>query len=208
MNECRRLISGASHDVRPLPGGGCRVPPRRAGNFHLLAQMKVTKAKCLNTDLGRRLFGKSSRLGGTERIAPFPRGLARRGAASHFLRLEVAPFENENFVLSGPTEQIIRAVPSCRRRLPVYDVATRRRVGEETVRCATLRQRPLQFSAKHSNQIRVQALCFGDFHLGQQMKVTRPPGRDPAPHTRNRPPERNPAQPRRGKDGCHERPRS
>ncbi len=25
-----------------------------------------------------------------------------------------------------------------------------------------------------------QALCFGDFHLGQQMKVTRPPGRDPA----------------------------
>ena len=29
-----------------------RVPPRRAGNFHLLAQMKVTKAKGLNTDLG------------------------------------------------------------------------------------------------------------------------------------------------------------
>jgi hypothetical protein len=27
----------------------------------------------------------------------------------------------------------------------------------------------------------IQALCFGDFHLGQQMKVTRPPGRDPAP---------------------------
>jgi hypothetical protein len=25
-----------------------------------------------------------------------------------------------------------------------------------------------------------QALCFGYFHLGQQMKVTRPPGRDPA----------------------------
>jgi hypothetical protein len=23
-------------------------------------------------------------------------------------------------------------------------------------------------------------LCFGDFHLGPQMKVTRPPGRDPA----------------------------
>ncbi|HUG24899.1 hypothetical protein, partial [Piscinibacter sp.] len=28
-----------------------------------------------------------------------------------------------------------------------------------------------------------QALCFGDFHLGQQMKVTRPPGRDPACNT-------------------------
>ena len=35
--------------------GGCRVPPRRAGNFHLLAQMKVTKAKGLNTDLGGML---------------------------------------------------------------------------------------------------------------------------------------------------------
>jgi hypothetical protein len=28
-----------------------RVPARRPGNFHLLAQMKVTKAKCLNTHL-------------------------------------------------------------------------------------------------------------------------------------------------------------
>ena len=27
---------------------------------------------------------------------------------------------------------------------------------------------------------RVQALCFGDFHLGQQMKVTGQPGPDPA----------------------------
>ena len=27
----------------------------------------------------------------------------------------------------------------------------------------------------------IQPLCFGDFHLGLQMKVTRPPGRDPAP---------------------------
>jgi hypothetical protein len=27
----------------------------------------------------------------------------------------------------------------------------------------------------------VQALFFGDFLLGQQKKVTRPPGRDPAP---------------------------
>ena len=26
----------------------------------------------------------------------------------------------------------------------------------------------------------IEPLCFGDFHLGPQMKVTRPPGRDPA----------------------------
>ena len=28
----------------------CRVPPRRAGNFLLLAQKKVTKEECLNTN--------------------------------------------------------------------------------------------------------------------------------------------------------------
>jgi hypothetical protein len=33
-----------------------------------------------------------------------------------------------------------------------------------------------------SGQMCVEALCFGDFHLCQQMKVTRPPGRDPATH--------------------------
>ena len=31
-----------------------------------------------------------------------------------------------------------------------------------------------------SGQMCVEALCFGDFYLCQQMKVTRPPGRDPA----------------------------
>jgi hypothetical protein len=55
--------------------------------------MKVTKAKCLNTDLAKHLFGKSSRLGVTERFAPFPRGLARRVAASYFWRLEFASID-------------------------------------------------------------------------------------------------------------------
>ena len=44
-----------------------------------------------------------------------------------------------------------------------------------------------------SGQMCIQALCFGDFHLCQQMKVTRPPGRDPATHMEKRPPGRNPA---------------
>ena len=43
-----------------------------------------------------------------------------------------------------------------------------------------------------SGQMCVEALCFGDFHLCQQMKVTRPPGRDPATDNVNRPPEGNP----------------
>ena len=34
---------------RPLFSAPRRVPPRRAGNFHLSGQMKVTKAKALNT---------------------------------------------------------------------------------------------------------------------------------------------------------------
>ena len=29
-------------------------------------------------------------------------------------------------------------------------------------------------------QMGIEVVCFGDFHLDQQMKVTRPPGRDPA----------------------------
>ena len=44
-----------------------------------------------------------------------------------------------------------------------------------------------------SGQVCIQALCFGDFHLCQQMEVTRPPGRDPATDMENRPPRRNPA---------------
>jgi len=129
--------------------------------------MKVTKAKCLNTDLARHLFGKSSRLGATERFTPFPHGFARRFAASYFLGLELAWLTEENFGSSGPAERIVRSTPKNQQRLTAYEVATRRRVGEEMVRCVTVRQRPLQLLAKHSVQIRVQALCFGDFHLGQ-----------------------------------------
>src|SRR4029434_4764567 len=40
----------------------------------------------------------------------------------------------------------------------------------------------------------VQALCFGDFHLGQQMKVTRPPGRDPAAWGYSKATQRHPNQ--------------
>jgi hypothetical protein len=66
--------------------------------------MKVTKAKCLNTDLGKHLTGKSSRLGVTKRFAPFPRGLARRVAASYFVGLEFTSFDREYFGSSGPGE--------------------------------------------------------------------------------------------------------
>ena len=66
-----------------------RVPARRPGDFHLLAQMKVTKAKCLNTDLAGHLLSKSPRFSETELFGRFPLGLAPRAAAL-FWRLELA----------------------------------------------------------------------------------------------------------------------
>ena len=115
----------------------CRVPPRRAGNFHLLAQMKVTKAKCLNTDLAKHLTGKSSRFFITARLRPFPRGLARRAAASYFWRLEFAPLKGKHSRSSGPAAQSVGTNTTAQRRLPAYEVAKRRRVREVTVRCTS-----------------------------------------------------------------------
>jgi len=44
----------------------CRVPPRRAGNFLLVAQKKVTKEEGLNTIWPNIEVAKSSPLGGVE----------------------------------------------------------------------------------------------------------------------------------------------
>jgi hypothetical protein len=43
--------------------------------------MKVTKAKCLNTDLARHLLSKSPRFSEAAQFEPFPLGLAPRAAA-------------------------------------------------------------------------------------------------------------------------------
>ena len=52
-----------------------------------------------------------------------------------------------------------------------------------------LRSRPESraLTPQMSGQIGIQALCYGDFHLCQQMKVTRLPGRDPATPWRAKP---------------------
>ncbi len=104
----------------------CRVPARRAGNFHLLVQMKVTKANDLNTHLCR-----------PHRMSV---GLRMPGAC-----------------VARPGRACCRVgAPRC-------------------IQVACTGWRP-----RRTDQIGVQPLCFGDFHLGPQMKVTRPPGRDPA----------------------------
>jgi len=65
--------------------------------------MKVTKAKCLNTDLARHLLGKSPRFRTTAQFGPFPLGLAPRAAAL-FWRLEFAAVHAERFRSRAPSK--------------------------------------------------------------------------------------------------------
>jgi hypothetical protein len=181
---------------RAVDSERCRVPARRPGNFHLLAQMKVTKAKGLNTDLGGML---GCELG---------RSLWNRGASDRYL---VDPssrcdFIDQKALLPLPGHSSDRRGGVARSRVPAVDRSRfepqeirRRSAASKSARkrCEPLGEtKPRALSKEVSGQIGIQALCFGDFHLCRQMKVTRPPGRDPAPHMRNRPPGRNPATPR------------
>jgi len=186
-----------------------RVPARRPGNFHLLAQMKVTKAKCLNTHLAKHLLSKSSRFTTTERTEMFPLGvgsplrgfvilaaricLARRRGLLVRGRLNAAPLD-----AAAPSPRTAPQARGTRARLRLKlsqhitgdfrpmksrsDEASRRKRPDD--RGAPKRASGLQPYALHKCVF--QALCFGDFHLGQQMKVTRPPGRDPATDRVNR----------------------
>ena len=166
------------------------VPARRPGNFHLLAQMKVTKAKCLNTHLAKQLLGKSSRFTGTERAEAFPLGVARRFAALYSWWLEIAAVDSEqsrpSAIRSSAFKRTARPPRSLSNRwmderLPASEVAKRRRVREETGRWPRFRKGRSSLQPSTSHECVFQALCFGDFHLGSQMKVTRPPRRNPAP---------------------------
>jgi hypothetical protein len=138
----------------------CRVPARRPGNFHLGGQMKVTKAKALNATP----FMRSARFG-----APAQRATGRGCGPSIFLRTRRRGPRRVSPALirwsKGRSEARLRRV-RCR-----FDVRRRRQVA----RWAGLARRE-----ERAEWFCLQALCFGDFHLSQQMKVTHPPGRDPA----------------------------
>ena len=184
---------------RSLPAGVVasarlrRVPARRPGNFHLLAQMKVTKAKGLNTDLDGMLGQK------------LKRSLAYRDTTDHFLAdpssrcdfigrkalLVLWRTSNDPFGRAARSEVLLRQP----RKFEPQEIR-RREAASKSVRkrCEPLGgTKPGALTKQMSGQIGIQALCFGDFHLCQQMKVTRPPGRDPAPLTVNRPPARSAA---------------
>jgi hypothetical protein len=138
----------------------CRVPARRPGNFHLRGQMKVTKAKALNaTPLMR-----SASVG-----TPAQRATWIRRGTSNPLRTRRRGTRNASPALIRSTQgrceartRRVRCRFDWRRYLQVA-----RRAG-----CAKREERAEWFC--------IEGLCFGDFHLAPQMKVTRPPGRDPA----------------------------
>ena len=138
----------------------CRVPPRRAGNFHLRGQMKVTKAQALNAPPLMR----SSRFGaapGGPLEAPLRPGLPARSQA--------------------------RASPGLARAIQTLDARPKREARPTQRAWWHESQQGIQWPAgrgfaacRTSEWFCIEPLCFGDFHLGPQMKVTRPPGRDPA----------------------------
>ena len=157
---CTRSACRGAESCLLLSALLCRVPARRPGNFHLRGQMKVTKAKALNATP----FMRSARCGTPAQRATWrpcdtsnPPRTRRRGPR------KASPAQIR--WIPGQSAARPRRV-SCRfdlrRWLQVARRAGRARRGERAERCC------------------IQPLCFGDFHLGPQMKATRLPGRDPA----------------------------
>ena len=150
-----------------------RVPARRPGNFHLRPQMKVTKAKGLNATPLSSFCTRRTR---AQRATWKPRRLsypcfARRVLASHW------PWVQRN---TGTTQPRIKVALGQRgrgiaRSAPPSALSPGAAAGPPS---GPLGAVPTWAERKY--RFCVQGLCFGDFHLALQMKVTRPPGRDPA----------------------------
>ncbi len=138
----------------------CRVPPRQAGHFHLQAQMKVTKAKGLNTTptWPSRSGHPAQRAASPERRTPNQPPARRCGSLR--IAVEIRRAANRS--------------PRAARSAPAL-------LGGLRCRCATrVQSHPPGRVSGAGRPSGFRALCFGYFHLGLQMKVTRQPGRDPA----------------------------
>ena len=138
----------------------CRVPPRRPGNFHLRPQMKVTKAKGLNATPYGSLFalrtpGPAGHLDAPKQLAATAHSTGPRFA----LALGPADQRGRGFARPAPPGAL---QVGCAALFPSGPL------GRGSAACRT------------HERCCVKGLCFGDFHLAPQMKVTRPPGRDPA----------------------------
>ena len=208
---------------RPVSHVRCRVPPRRAGNFHLLAQMKVTKAKGLNTHLcrgrgcilsrlvmrriasARFLDNPSSLRDFIGRKAPVRRELdpdPRCARVPGVARCEVRSTSGGDltgvhsagaFARSGVrsiakfARSRVHSSDRSKFELPERDAAQAASHAKRKRFSSHGRRKSRALTQQTSGQMCIEALCFGDFHLCQQMKVTRLPGRDPATDKVNRP---------------------
>ena len=206
------------------PFGGLRVfpldpvhragnPPRRAGNFLLLRQKKVTKEEALNRTRAPRA---RSAQGNNQ-----PASAKTRTAALSLLSLSPAPSiataarltrgctpgspEQPNAASLGrrdlgapstgaspqrrgiPGESGVQpTLTSVKVRSLVLVIGTAARAKRvASAQDASGRFRAITFAAWH--WCAVQRLSFGDFSLAQQRKVTRPPGRTPGNHTGQQP---------------------
>jgi len=138
----------------------CRVPARRPGNFHLRGQMKVTKAKALNATP----FARSARAGSPVRRATWK---------------ECGTADLQRSRRRGPR----KASPARIRWTQGQSEARPRRANsyfDAPGRLQVARRAGPAKREERTERFCIEPLCFGDFHLGPQMKVTRPPGRDPA----------------------------
>jgi|GEM_PF-6035195 len=168
-----------------------RVPPRRAGNFHLLAQMKVTKAKGLEHQ-PFEWFASATRL---------LQSLWHENAHRTTLSVTSLTFSRSSSFRLDPAGPRRDGVPRWSRYGATVAAAKAKPVATHPLgsSVALPMGRTRKSACSPSEQAKwagVRALCFGDFHLGQQMKVTREPGRDPAGSLAERNPlraARNPA---------------
>ena len=140
----------------------CRVPARRPGNFHLRPQMKVTKAKGPMQNPSMRSARCGTAPSGPSEV-PLQTMTPARWAGLASRRPGVQRF---GFVLRGRAP----APPA-----PTSALRGRCAAGVTNGPPGAAPQR-----AERNERCCIEGLCFGDFHLAPQMKVTRPPGRDPA----------------------------
>jgi hypothetical protein len=198
------FLLGAAAGFRLLPAWGVlwararRVSARLPSGFHLLAQMKVTKAKGLEhqpfewfasaTRLLSRLWHEN-----THRTTLPVTSLTFSRSSS--LRLDPSgprPWTTSTAQSLPAAGGSSRAAGAAAKAKPVAAHPLGSSVGlpmGRTRKSACSRSEQAKWAG-------VRALCFGDFHLGQQMKATRQPGRDPAGSLAERNPlraARNPA---------------
>jgi hypothetical protein len=152
-----------------------RVSARLPSNFHLLAQMKVTKAKGLEHQ-PFDLFASATRL--------LPR-LWHENVQRTTLSVTSLTFSRSSSFRLDPKGPRRGGVPQWARYGATVAAAKAQPVAAHPLESSVALPmgRTRQSACSRSKQAKwagVGALCFGDFHLGQQMKVTRQPGRDPA----------------------------